>query len=60
MADCAAAGSMTVNRAQRLYCLVGSGGGVELVEWAWRGDPQGDVATYLSWERVGTVGTTVI
>ncbi|KAI1496096.1 hypothetical protein F5X99DRAFT_425066 [Biscogniauxia marginata] len=59
LADCATMRSMAVNRAQRLYCLVESRNGVELVEWAWKGDPWGDVTTYTSWERIGTMDTTV-
>ncbi|KAI5921102.1 hypothetical protein F4810DRAFT_385399 [Camillea tinctor] len=60
LSDCTAIGSMAVNRAQRLYCLVEAGTGVELVEWEWKGDPQGNEMTFLSWARVGAVDTTVV
>ncbi|KAI1638763.1 hypothetical protein F4809DRAFT_232884 [Biscogniauxia mediterranea] len=59
LSDCTTVGSMAVNRAQRLYCLIEGGTGVELVEWVWKGDPRGDETMFLSWERVGTVDTTV-
>ncbi|KAI0434540.1 hypothetical protein F5Y09DRAFT_295788, partial [Xylaria sp. FL1042] len=60
LADCQAKAMMTANTARRLYCLVDSGGdaGLQIIEWAWQGDPS-DTSTYLNWEKVGPVTFTV-
>ncbi|TGJ86008.1 hypothetical protein E0Z10_g2763 [Xylaria hypoxylon] len=56
LADCQAKAMMAVNTGRRLYCLVDSGddAGVEIIEWAWQGDPS-DTTSYLDWEKVGAV-----
>ncbi|KAI1126065.1 hypothetical protein F5Y10DRAFT_245786 [Nemania abortiva] len=56
LADCQAKAMMAANTGRRLYCLVDSGGdaGVEIIEWAWQGDPS-DTDTYMDWEKVGAV-----
>ncbi|RYC64387.1 hypothetical protein CHU98_g1824 [Xylaria longipes] len=60
LADCQAKATMTVHTGRRLYCLVDSGddAGVEIIEWAWQGDPS-DTDTYLNWNKVGTVNVGV-
>ncbi|KAI0119907.1 hypothetical protein GGR51DRAFT_553942 [Nemania sp. FL0031] len=60
LASCQAKATMTANTGRRLYCLVDStdGAGVEIMEWAWQGDPS-DTDTYLDWTQVGVVNTTV-
>lgn len=60
LASCQAKSTMAVNTGRRLYCLVdsGDGAGVEIVEWAWQGDPS-DTDTYLDWEKVGVVNVGV-
>ncbi|KAI1827920.1 hypothetical protein F4861DRAFT_294806 [Xylaria intraflava] len=56
LGDCVNKATMAVNRGRRLYCLVESAGntGVEIMEWAWRGDPS-DTNTYANWDRIGIV-----
>ncbi|GAP84107.1 putative fungal fucose-specific lectin protein [Rosellinia necatrix] len=62
LADCKARATMAVHTGRRLYCLVGSGdgdddgdgAGVEIIEWAWQGDPS-DTSSYLDWGKVGAV-----
>ncbi|KAI1813986.1 hypothetical protein GGS20DRAFT_444458 [Poronia punctata] len=54
LADCRERATMTVNRAQRLYCLVETDGDLGIVEFRWQGDLN-DPDTYLRWERVGDV-----
>ncbi|KAI8625134.1 hypothetical protein F5Y19DRAFT_451034 [Xylariaceae sp. FL1651] len=58
LADCQAKATMAANIARRLYCLVDSGGnaGVQIMEWAWQGDPS-NTDTYLKWKKVGAVNT---
>ncbi|KAI0475546.1 hypothetical protein GGR56DRAFT_675666 [Xylariaceae sp. FL0804] len=59
LAACAGTGAMAAHRGGRLYCLVEDDSGqVDIVEWAWGGDIQGDASTYSSWSRVGTVNTS--
>ncbi|KAI1735095.1 hypothetical protein F4680DRAFT_316208 [Xylaria scruposa] len=59
LSDCQGRATMTVHTGRRLYCLVDSGdNGVEIVEWAWRGDPS-DTKTYLSWDKIGPVNVGV-
>jgi hypothetical protein len=56
--DCDAKGVMVVNQGRRIYCLVeGENGSVGITEWEWAGDPQGDVSTYTSYNRIGEVPT---
>lgn len=56
LADCRAKATMAVNTGRRLYCLVdlADGDGVEIIEWAWQGDPS-DTDTYMDWEKLGAV-----
>lgn len=63
LADCQAKATMAVNTGRRLYCLVESDdhdhdAGVEIVEWAWQGDPS-DTSSYSNWERIGAVDVGV-
>ncbi|KAI1180790.1 hypothetical protein F4777DRAFT_573446 [Nemania sp. FL0916] len=61
LADCRAKATMAVNTGRRLYCLVDSGDndtGVEIIEWAWQGDPS-DTDTYLNWNKIGAVDVGV-
>ncbi|KAI0006718.1 hypothetical protein F4779DRAFT_549035 [Xylariaceae sp. FL0662B] len=60
LADCKPRGVMAVNQGRRIYCLVDAedGGGVEIVEFAWKGDPS-DTSTYGNYDRVGVVSTAV-
>ncbi|KAI1754612.1 hypothetical protein F4782DRAFT_38324 [Xylaria castorea] len=60
LADCQTRATMTVHTGRRAYCLVdsGSNGGVEIIEWAWRGNPS-DTTTYLNWDKVGPVNVGV-
>ncbi|KAJ8130486.1 hypothetical protein O1611_g3148 [Lasiodiplodia mahajangana] len=60
LASCQAKATMTANTGRRLYCLVDStdGAGVEIMEWAWQGDPS-DTDTYLDWKQIGVVDTAV-
>ncbi|KAI2627742.1 hypothetical protein GGR54DRAFT_590260 [Hypoxylon sp. NC1633] len=59
LSDCKARGTMTANHARRIYCLVDrTGGGVDIVEYAWKGDPD-DTSTYSNYNKVGAVVTTV-
>ncbi|RYO92861.1 hypothetical protein DL764_008065 [Monosporascus ibericus] len=45
LSDCAARGVMAANQARRIYCVVENGEGeAEIVEWDWRGDPEGQRA----------------
>ncbi|KAI2466165.1 hypothetical protein F4781DRAFT_406540 [Annulohypoxylon bovei var. microspora] len=57
LSDCKERGTMVANHARRIYCLVSSGSGVEIAEFAWQGDPD-DTSTYSNYTRIGTVGTT--
>ena len=63
LADCADRAVMTAIRAGRVYCVVVSGNDDDrtagIVEFAWEGDPEGDVSSYTNYRRVGTVNTTV-
>ncbi|KAK5627181.1 hypothetical protein RRF57_002896 [Xylaria bambusicola] len=54
--DCQEYATMAVNTGRRLYCLVDAddGDGVDIMEWAWQGDPS-DTSTYLSWKKIGAV-----
>ncbi|KAI1117214.1 hypothetical protein F5Y14DRAFT_403563 [Nemania sp. NC0429] len=60
LADCRAKATISVNTGRRLYCLAKpvDGAGVEIVEWAWRGDPS-DTDTYTDWGKIGTVDVGV-
>ncbi|KAI0452243.1 hypothetical protein F5B21DRAFT_484006 [Xylaria acuta] len=60
LADCQAKATVAVNTGRRLYCVVDSGddAGVEIIEWAWQGDPS-DTETYLGWEKLGPVNVGV-
>ncbi|KAI0911160.1 hypothetical protein F4823DRAFT_319465 [Ustulina deusta] len=60
LADCQAKATMAVHTGRRLYCLVDSGddAGVEIIEWAWQGDPS-DTSTYLNWNKIGAVDVGV-
>ncbi|KAI1423034.1 hypothetical protein F5Y12DRAFT_759853, partial [Xylaria sp. FL1777] len=60
LADCQAKATMTAHTGRRLYCLVDSGGdtGLEIIEWAWQGDPN-DENTYLNWKKIGPVKYTL-
>ncbi|KAJ8107472.1 hypothetical protein ONZ43_g6723 [Nemania bipapillata] len=60
LASCKAKATIAVNTGRRLYCLVDSddGAGVEIIEWAWQGDPS-DTDTYLDWEKIGAVSVGV-
>ncbi|KAI0400579.1 hypothetical protein F4802DRAFT_601861 [Xylaria palmicola] len=60
LADCQAKATIAVHTGRRLYCLVDSGddAGVEIMEWAWQGDPS-DTNTYLDWEKIGPVDAGV-
>ncbi|RYP79034.1 hypothetical protein DL771_000012 [Monosporascus sp. 5C6A] len=59
LSDCASRGVMVANQARRIYCVVENGdGAAEIVEWDWRGDPEGQISTYTNYRRVGTVDTT--
>ena len=49
---------VVANHARRIYCLVKNGDGVEIVEFAWQGDPS-DPSTYANYDRIGTVGISV-
>ncbi|KAI0396133.1 hypothetical protein F5Y17DRAFT_420466 [Xylariaceae sp. FL0594] len=61
---CKTLAKVAVNRAQRLYCLVNTGdegegegeegGGIRIMEWAWRGRPSSP-DTYRNWEKVGVL-----
>ncbi|XDG05327.1 hypothetical protein ABKA04_004942 [Annulohypoxylon sp. FPYF3050] len=57
LSDCKERGTMVANHARRVYCLVSSGSGVEIVEYAWEGDPD-DTSTYSNYTKIGTVGVT--
>ncbi|TGJ85719.1 hypothetical protein E0Z10_g3073 [Xylaria hypoxylon] len=57
LSDCSARASMATNQGQRIYCVVDDGNnGVEIVEWAWQADPNGNAASFANYERVGTYG----
>ncbi|KAI0205393.1 hypothetical protein F4808DRAFT_282988 [Astrocystis sublimbata] len=60
LADCQARATMAVHTGRRLYCLVDSTGdaGVEIMEWAWSGDPS-NTRSYTDWEKVGAVDVGV-
>ncbi|RWA03186.1 hypothetical protein EKO27_g11919 [Xylaria grammica] len=60
LADCQAKAMMAAHTGRRLYCLVDSGddAGVEIIEWAWQGDPS-DTTSYLNWEKIGAVNVGV-
>ncbi|KAI1139288.1 hypothetical protein F5Y05DRAFT_403832 [Hypoxylon sp. FL0543] len=59
LSDCTALETMVANHARRIYCLVSvNGNGVEIVEYAWQGNPD-DPSTYSNYNRIGTVATTV-
>ncbi|KAI0532670.1 hypothetical protein GGR58DRAFT_159693 [Xylaria digitata] len=60
LADCQAKAMMAANTGRRLYCLVDSGDdvGVEIIEWAWQGDPS-DTTSYMNWEKIGAVNVGV-
>ncbi|KAI1086593.1 hypothetical protein F5B19DRAFT_501186 [Rostrohypoxylon terebratum] len=57
LSDCKERRTMVANHAQRVYCLVSSGSGVEIVEYAWEGDPD-DVSMYSNYNKIGTVGVS--
>ncbi|KAI1210078.1 uncharacterized protein F4807DRAFT_423747 [Annulohypoxylon truncatum] len=57
LSDCKELGTMVANHARRVYCLVSSGSGVDIVEYAWQGDPN-DTSTYSNYTKIGTVGIT--
>ncbi|KAI0886611.1 uncharacterized protein GGS22DRAFT_158255 [Annulohypoxylon maeteangense] len=57
LSDCRERGTMVANHARRVYCLVSNGTGVEIVEYAWLGDPD-DTSTYSNYTRIGTVDIT--
>ena len=63
LSDCADRAVMAANRDGRIFCVVVSGDGDDrtagIVEFAWEGEPEGDVSTYTNYRRVGTVNTTV-
>ncbi|KAF2969332.1 hypothetical protein GQX73_g4199 [Xylaria multiplex] len=55
--DCQEKAMIAANTGRRLYCLVNSDdddAGVEIIEWAWQGDPS-DTTSYLNWEKIGAV-----
>ncbi|KAI0157622.1 hypothetical protein GGR57DRAFT_500574 [Xylariaceae sp. FL1272] len=58
--DCIDKAMIASNTGRRLYCVQGDGtdNGVEIVEYAWQGDPD-DTTSYLDYERIGVVSTTV-
>ncbi|KAI0381305.1 hypothetical protein F5Y04DRAFT_255203 [Hypomontagnella monticulosa] len=58
LGDCRGHNTMVANHARRIYCLVKNGDGVEIVEFAWQGDPS-DPSTYANYDRIGTVGISV-
>lgn len=60
LVDCRAKATIAVNTGRRLYCLVDivDGDGVEIIEWAWRGDPS-DTDTYMDWGKIGAVNVGV-
>ncbi|KAI1077641.1 hypothetical protein F5B20DRAFT_583052 [Whalleya microplaca] len=60
LSDCASLGSMAVNKGRRIYCLIkGAEGNVEIVEWNWKGDTEGNADTFTSYDRVGVVSTSI-
>ncbi|KAI2635794.1 hypothetical protein GGS26DRAFT_512741 [Hypomontagnella submonticulosa] len=58
LGDCRGHGTMVANHARRIYCLVGNGDGLEIVEYAWKGNPS-DPSTYANYDKIGTVDTNV-
>ncbi|KAI1262426.1 hypothetical protein F5Y18DRAFT_429974 [Xylariaceae sp. FL1019] len=60
LADCIDKAMMASNTGRRLYCVQSDGtdNGVEIVEYAWQGDPD-DTTSYLDYGKIGVVHTTV-
>ncbi|KAL7619641.1 hypothetical protein AAE478_010182 [Parahypoxylon ruwenzoriense] len=56
--DCVDRNTMVASHSRRIYCLVGRGDNAEIVEYAWRGNPDSP-QTYSNYDRVGTVDTNV-
>ncbi|GAW11281.1 hypothetical protein ANO14919_006240 [Xylariales sp. No.14919] len=59
LSDCSARASMAANQGQRIYCVVGDDDGVEIVEWSWQADPNGNSEDFDEYKRIGTVKTSV-
>ncbi|RYP36692.1 hypothetical protein DL768_010928 [Monosporascus sp. mg162] len=46
LSDCTSRGVMVANQAGRIYCVIeNQDGNAEIVEWDWRGDPEGEVGS---------------
>ncbi|KAH6869531.1 hypothetical protein B0T10DRAFT_594570 [Thelonectria olida] len=58
LSDCSDRASMASTHDSRVYCVVESNGGVDIREWAWRGNPSGASSTFTSYETIGKVNTT--
>ncbi|KAF7548013.1 hypothetical protein G7Z17_g7349 [Cylindrodendrum hubeiense] len=56
LSSCASRSTMAVNFGRRVYCVVdGDNGEAEIVEWRWRGEPNGDTDSFTSYDKVGTL-----
>lgn len=59
LADCTSRASMASTHDHQVFCVVDGEEGVEIKQWAWRGNPAGSSSTFSSYESVGNVNTTI-